>query len=147
MIHSRRQAREAAIQALYQCDVQENWSKDLIDFYFEVYCAADQESDSGVFASQIICGVSEARLELDKLIESASKNWKIDRMSRIDRNILRLAVYELKHLEDVPAKVSINEAIELAKHYGGDESSQFVNGVLDKIMESLGVVDPRAANE
>ncbi|MCA1664939.1 MAG: transcription antitermination factor NusB, partial [Myxococcales bacterium] len=67
-----------------------------------------------------------------------SKNWRLERMARVDRNLLRLALYELKHVDDVPAKVAINEAIEIAKRYGTNESSAFVNGILDRCREELG---------
>ena len=73
--------------------------------------------------------------ELDDIIQNASKNWRLDRMSRVDRNILRLATYELRHCDNVPVKVIINEAVELAKRFGTGESAAFVNGVLDRIAQ------------
>jgi N utilization substance protein B len=75
--------------------------------------------------------------ELDAVIEQHSHNWRVDRMSRIDRNVLRLGAYELLHRPDVPKKVSLNEAVELGKKYGNEESSAFINGLLDKIARGV----------
>ncbi len=76
--------------------------------------------------------------EIDQLIEKHSHNWRLDRMSRIDRNVMRLGVFELKYRPDIPKKVSINEAVELGKNFGTEESSAFVNGLLDRVAVSLG---------
>src|SRR5207244_12236894 len=78
-------------------------------------------------------GVKSDRTQIDELIQKSSSNWKLDRMARVDRNILRLAVYEILRRADVPVRVTLNEAIELGKKFGSEESSAFVNGVLDKI--------------
>jgi N utilization substance protein B len=80
----------------------------------------------------------EHQSEIDALIGKASRNWRLERMARVDRNLLRLAVYELKYCSDVPAKVAINEAIEIAKRYGTAESPAFVNGILDRCLEEVG---------
>jgi len=89
-------------------------------------------------------GVWENKTELDRLIRGASKHWRVERMSRVDRNILRIAIYEVLHRKDVPPKVSIDEAVELGKRYGAEESGAFINGILDHIYNALkakGILD------
>jgi len=90
------------------------------------------------FANILVRGVSEKRDDIDHEIEASSKNWRLSRMATVDRNILRVAVYELMYLSDVPKRVSINEAIELGKKYGSEDSGSFINGVLDKISQGVG---------
>lgn len=85
------------------------------------------------FAQGLVAGVRTNAASLDTLIETHSHNWRLDRMQRIDRNVLRLGVYELKHCADIPKKVTINEAIELAKRFGTEDSASFINGLLDRI--------------
>jgi N utilization substance protein B len=82
-------------------------------------------------------GVQGHREEIDQLIERHSHNWRLDRMSRIDRNVLRLGIFELKYRPDIPRKVTINEAVELGKNFGTEESSAFVNGLLDRVAVAL----------
>jgi len=89
------------------------------------------------FSNALLRGVMAHRDEIDKEIQSSSKNWKINRMALVDRNILRLAVYELAHCADIPKRVSINEAIELGKKFGSEDSGSFINGVLDKISHGI----------
>jgi len=88
------------------------------------------------FFSQLVKGVVSEKKEIDSIIKKYAKNWEINRMAVIDRNILRISVFELFFLKDIPPKVSINEAIELAKRYGDLESARFVNGILDKIYKN-----------
>lgn len=97
--------------------------------------AKDADSDPAAkkFALELVEGVAEHQKAIDVLLEQHSHNWRLDRMSRIDRNILRLAVYELQHRQDIPRKVTLNEAIELGKNFGTEESSAFINGLLDRI--------------
>ncbi|HEX8952711.1 MAG TPA: transcription antitermination factor NusB [Polyangia bacterium] len=144
---TRRRAREFALQILYQLDVQEQLSDDQALGMFWRNFAATAEAEGALagdlgeiqpFAEKLVRGVREHLPELDAQIQGASKNWRLERMARVDRNLLRLALYELKHLDDVPAKVAINEAIEIAKRYGTHESSAFVNGILDRCREELG---------
>ncbi|MCB0309755.1 MAG: transcription antitermination factor NusB [Bdellovibrionales bacterium] len=132
-MYSRHQARECALQALYQCDVREDYSPALVDIYFEAFQTEDEQSELLEFSKKIIAGVTDHLQEIDRVLQEAAKNWKVSRMSRLDRNILRIAVYEIQYGTDIPLKVCINEAVELAKQYGGEESPQFVNGVLDKV--------------
>jgi N utilization substance protein B len=144
---TRRRAREFALQILYQLDVQDQLSDEQALGMFWRNFAATAEAEGAMaadlgeiqpFAEKLVRGVREHLAELDAQIQGASKNWRLERMARVDRNLLRLALYELKHIEDVPAKVAINEAIEIAKRYGTNESSAFVNGILDRCREELG---------
>ncbi len=140
---SRRQAREFALQALYQSDALNQWDQAAVELYFSAFHAEDleveDEEDSqrlqkvAEFARMLIAGVTEHLEVIDNQIASASEHWSLGRMARVDRNILRLGTYELNFLSDVPVSVSINEAIEVAKRYGSDDSPMFINGVLDKI--------------
>ena len=140
---SRRRAREFALQALYQADISErNDPEDIGQLWGSQVDggmgdkAADE--DEIAFSAQIISGVLGRREEIDGLIETVSKNWRITRMPVVDRNILRLATFELMACEDVPASVCINEAVELAKRFGDKESRAFINGILDRIASDLG---------
>jgi N utilization substance protein B len=144
---TRRRAREFALQILYQLDVQEQLSDEQALGMFWRNFAATAEAEGAMaadlgeiqpFAEKLVRGVRENLTALDAQIQGASKNWRLERMARVDRNLLRLALYELKHVDDVPAKVAINEAIEIAKRYGTNESSAFVNGILDRCREELG---------
>jgi len=96
------------------------------------------EAHAQLFARDLVAAASEQAAKIDALIAASSKNWRIDRMSRVDRNILRLGACELIAFADVPVKVVINEAVELAKRFGTAESSAFVNGVLDRIASAVG---------
>ena len=144
---TRRRAREFALQILYQLDVQEQLSDEQAIGMFWKSFAATAEAEGALavdlgeiqpFAEKLVRGVREHLAEIDGQIQSVSKNWRLERMARVDRNLLRLALYELKFVDDVPAKVAINEAIEIAKRYGTSESSAFVNGILDRCREELG---------
>jgi transcription antitermination protein NusB len=84
-----------------------------------------------------VTGVREHLTEIDALIEEHSHNWRLDRMSKIDRNVLRLGIFELKHRADIPRKVTINEAVELGKTFGTEESSAFINGLLDRVAVAI----------
>jgi transcription antitermination protein NusB len=146
---TRRRAREFALQMLYQLDVlgtSELSDEQAIALFWRNF-AASAEAESAVgadfgevqpFAEKLVRGVREHLAELDAQIQGASKNWRLERMARVDRNLIRLALYELKFVDDVPAKVAINEAIEIAKRFGTHESSAFVNGILDRCREELG---------
>ena len=92
------------------------------------------EEDTKVFAERLVAGVLDKRKELDQLIGTYATNWKVSRMPIVDRNILRAGLYELFWMADVPAKVTINEAVELAKAFGDEDASKFVNGILDKVL-------------
>lgn len=133
-IHERRAARESALALLYSGDISE---KDVTEIVDDGAYPADDLALSE-YAEMLIAGVSEHVDDIDKRLASTSENWSIDRMPVVDRAILRLATFEMIYVEDVPVSVSINEAVELAKMYGGeDDSSRFVNGVLGRIARML----------
>jgi N utilization substance protein B len=101
----------------------------------------DADPEGRVYADELVRGTASALERVDTLIREASTNWRLERMTRVDRNLLRMAVYELLERSDIPRAVILDEAIELAKAFGGEESGAFVNGVLDRIAEELGRVD------
>ena len=124
-------ARECALKILYAIDITKDDAKKCIDAFWQ----DNEEAESQVreFASALVLGVSKNIDSIDKIISAYATNWQMKRMAVIDRNILRFATYELLFMEDIPPKVSINEAIDIAKKYGDKDSGKFVNGVLDKI--------------
>lgn len=133
---SRTKARECALQALYQLDTSAGDAREAVRGVMAHFDEADPEQadpDTARFADELVRGVQSERAAIDALIQKSSTHWKLDRMARVDRNILRLGVYELLRRADVPVRVTLNEAIELGKKYGSEESSSFVNGVLDRI--------------
>jgi transcription antitermination protein NusB len=125
--------RELALKALYRIDICGGASSDDLAALFET---APTDSQMRVFANTLIDGVRKDERDLDTKIADALENWSVKRLSRVDHNILRMAVFELLHMDDVPARVTIDEAIELAKTYGDEGSGRFVNGVLDHIAET-----------
>ena len=126
----RRKSREYALQMLYQYDVSHQ-SAGLAEGFW-----ADKEAPENImeFADSIVDGVIENLDMIDDKIRLSASNWSIDRMAVVDRNILRMAVFELFYIKDIPVKVTINEAIEIAKRFGEEESGSFVNGILDRIV-------------
>lgn len=137
---SRTRGREYALQVLYEVDSSGKDPVEALETYWVNFettgrPAGSPEPDPAIkaFARQLVEGVTRNAGEIDALIERCSLNWRLDRMPRVDRNVLRLACYELLHSTDVPTKVVINEAIELGKRYGTEESGAFVNGILDKV--------------
>lgn len=129
-LSNRHLARELAMKVLYQRDVGRGRSQDLL-----AYLCAEERADQEVasFAHELVSGVLEHLPEIDRAIAARAHDWRLDRLANVDRNILRLGVYELTQRPEVPPSVVINEAVELAKAYGGPESSRFVNGVLGQI--------------
>ncbi len=130
---SRRRAREHALQILYQVDAGAGEVTQVLDLFWD---EPDPDDEGVLFTGRLARGVTEHRDELDRVIEEHSINWRLTRMPAVDRNILRLAVYEILHCEDIPAMVSINEAIDLGKQYSTGESGAFINGILDKISKN-----------
>lgn len=127
---TRRRAREVAMQALYQFDQNPQTDPAQIrQFVKERLRFPELEN----FAQSLIDGVRSHRVELDKALTDAAKNWTVSRMAPIDRNVLRIAVFELLHRPDTPPKAIIDEAIELCKRYSTSESGSFINGILDRI--------------
>lgn len=129
-MRKRTKARESALQILYQIEITRDSFETAAAVYWESHPDDPQVRE---FADQLVRGTIQYQQEIDQRIKESADNWDITRMAAVDRNILRLASYELLHTEEVPPKVAINEAVELAKKYGDTDSSKFVNGVLDKI--------------
>jgi len=129
----RSKAREIALCILYQYEISRRECDELFSQYLETY---PQREEVISFSRKLAEGVLSQIDSLDSKIKSYARNWEIERMAVIDRNVLRLAIYELLCLDDVPPKVSINEAIELAKKFGDTDSPRFVNGILDKIYKT-----------
>ena len=130
----RRKSRELAVQALFYMDISKNDSQETV----ELFCDNFVHSKNAVpFLLELVNGVIDYRSKIDYIIERFSSNWKIGRMSCVDRNIIRLAVYELLFCDNIPSKVSINEAIDVGKKFGTEESGAFINGILDSIRIAL----------
>jgi len=145
---SRRRAREYALQALFQADVRDVPVQSALNDLWSglmdgegIEEARTPESEEVEFAQRIVNGVADNRAGIDELIEGSSTNWRMARMPVVDRNILRMAVYELMECKDIPATVSINEAVELAKKFGTSDSRGFVNGIVDRIARQLRRID------
>lgn len=130
-MRKRTKAREYALQILYAVDIKREDPKACIEQFWSGSDETSEEVRS--FTGQIVMGVSGKKDQIDALISKYATNWQLERMAVIDRNVLRLATYELMFMKEIPPKVSINEAIDIAKKFGGDDSGKFVNGVLDKI--------------
>ncbi|MBP1989039.1 transcription antitermination factor NusB [Paenibacillus eucommiae] len=140
----RRVARELAIQSLYQIEMNEVSTKEAVEG-----AIAEAENDnegeldfsddklSPDYITELVDGIYEYKKQIDEMLEEYLKGWQMDRLSRVDREVLRLAVYEMVYRDDVPPKVVVNEAIELSKHFGTEESGKFVNGVLGKMIKEL----------
>ena len=127
---TRRKSRELALQALYQGE-QAGQNGLLV---FEEFCAHFQVNKKSIpYAKKLLDGVQEKADVINQLISKYAENWRLERMSVIDRNILRLAVYEVHYQDDVPISVAINEAVEIAKRYSTDDSGPFINGILDSM--------------
>ena len=130
---SRHRGREIALQVLYQVDVTSHPTKEALALFHSNFNFKEESWD---FAQDLVTGICEKKLEIDTLLEKEAEHWKLSRMTVTDRNILRLSVYELKFRDDIPSKVTLNEAIELGKRYGTEESGAFINGILDKIYKT-----------
>jgi transcription antitermination factor NusB len=132
-MRKRSQGRELALQMLYQMDITHEPIEKTARGFWQMEANRDCDDAVRSFAEELVKGVLDRLAELDELIARYATNWELNRMAVVDRNILRLGAYELSGREDIPPKVSINEAVELAKKYSGVQSSKFVNGILDKI--------------
>lgn len=132
-MRKRTQAREYALKILYQIDITGESFEDVLTNFWQDLSEKRPDSQLRDFVNVLVSGVAKDLNTIDKQITSLAKNWQMHRMAVIDRNILRLAAFELLYLADIPRKVSINEAIELAKKFGDKDSGKFVNGILDKI--------------
>lgn len=132
----RRIAREHALKILYMADMRGEMSPSLIDEFYLVNSNVEREIKE--FTERIVKGVFENIKEIDEKISSAILNWDFNRLCLVDRNILRIGTYEIIFADDIPPVVSINEALEIAKKYGTDDSPKFINGVLHRIKEEVG---------
>jgi transcription antitermination protein NusB len=126
----RRRAREIALQVLYQLDIDPGDHQKALELYWDNFRPSTKAQE---FCARLLQGVADYQGRIDPLIEENSENWTLKRMAVVDRNILRLAVFELLYCPDIPFKATLNEAVELAKKFGSEDSSAFINGILDKI--------------
>lgn len=136
---NRRKSRELALQALFYIDMSKESAPDALRFFCDTFTPPRIAKP---FFMKLVCGVISAMHPIDGLLERFSSHWKLGRMSCVDRNILRVAIFELFCCQDIPPKVSINEAIDIGKKYGTEDSGAFINGILDSIrlaMETEGL--------
>lgn len=139
----RRKAREMALQVLYQIDVAKEECEEALQIFWS-FTKGDEKTQE--FCNMLVRGTMTHLHDIDTLLERVSDHWTLDRMSIVDRNILRFAIYELCYLKDIPPKVTINEAIEVAKKYGTADSAIFVNGILDRIKQEMSAQQNRACS-
>lgn len=135
----RRRARELALQSLFYMDATSVPPEEALELFCKNF---PPPKDLEPYFRLMAEGVIDNRDEIDQLIEQHSKNWKLYRMSSVDLNLMRIAVYEFLHCPDIPRRVSINEAIDIGKRYGTEESGAFINGILDSIHLFLGKEKP-----
>ncbi|MEM9411291.1 MAG: transcription antitermination factor NusB [Planctomycetota bacterium] len=132
---TRRRAREVVLQVLFQKDLNPDMD---IDTEFEFLTGRlNQHQPTIQFAERLLTGVRQKMQDIDTALKNVTQNWRLERMAATDRSILRLAAFEVLFLESTPGRVAINEAIELAKRYGTNQSFQFVNGILDRLLGDL----------
>jgi N utilization substance protein B len=136
---SRRQAREYALQMLYEADAAGTPIDEVVAHFWSDRPAPD---DVQRFAERLARGTSGALAAIDPILTDSLEHWRLDRLAIVDRNILRLAVYEFLHETDTPPIVVIDEAIEVARRFGGEDSWQFANGILDAVRKKLGLETP-----
>ncbi len=134
MASKRRLVRERVLQALYAHDISQNTIESVIE---QIVTDLKKDQTTFEFARQLILKVVETKDELDTIIRKRVANWEFSRLALIDRVILRMCICELLYFEDIPPKVSINEAIEIARRYSTEKSDKFVNGVLDSVLDDL----------
>ena len=130
----RRKGREAALKILFQMDLAESQADEAIDAYWENF---DLEAEGDEYADLLVQGVDQHRDQVDETIQEASARWRLERMARVDRNALRIGTYELLYCPDVPTRVILDEAIELGKRFGSEDSGAFINGVLDRVAQAV----------
>jgi N utilization substance protein B len=134
---TRRNSREAVLQFLYQEDftigTDQQYCYDLVE-RFDLFCALFQVNKKArAYALVLLHGISENIEKIDRLIADAASNWRIERIASTDKNLLRIAIFEMLQMADVPPQVAINEAVEIAKRFAGEDSPKFINGVLDAV--------------
>ena len=148
-MRKRTRSREFALQLLYELDIAPSETADVLDDFWkdrtdlaltspEKMALEEDKKEPEVrdYTEKLVRGTLENKVSIDAMIERYAENWEIQRMACVDRNILRLATYEILHIDEIPVKVAINEAVELAKRYGEQDSSKFVNGILDRIAKT-----------
>lgn len=150
----RTRAREAAIQFLYQADLRTDRAPDSdptsgLDEFLDQAIADGIliDADSRTFATRLVRGTRQHLEEIDRILKQVARNWDLRRMAVVDRNVLRMVVFELLHCPDIPPKVTINEAIEIGKKFSTANSGGFINGILDRIRLDHAAVTPRAKDE
>ena len=143
MMRKRTQAREIALQILYQIDVTKNSMEEVMADFWKDHLTEEEVKS---FAERLVKETIDHMNSIDECIKKYAENWQIDRMAVVDRNILRFATCELLYMSDIPPKVSINEAVNLAKLYSQEDSGKFVNGVLDKINHTESPVQKHASS-
>lgn len=136
-MRKRTRAREIALQLLYQLDARGEEAHDSFEEF--LIREADEEADVETFVRRLVDGTVAHRDEIDEAISGAAQNWHLRRMALVDRNILRMAVWEMLYADDIPAKVSINEAIDIGKRFSTEQSGSFINGILDRIRRERGL--------
>jgi N utilization substance protein B len=135
---ARRKSRELVLQVLFYMDIQKCYGPEMTERFCQVFPPGQKTKG---FFCRLLEGILSRKSAIDSLIERHSSNWQLSRMAAVDRNLLRIAVYELLFCEDIPQKVSINEAIDLGKKFGSDESGAFINGILDSIRMAIDAGD------
>lgn len=138
---ARHSGREAALQMLFQMEASGVSSEAAVALFWRSFEAEPEGRD---YSDAAVRGVGDTLEEVDAIITKASAHWRLERMARVDRNVLRLGTWELVNRRDVPRAVILDEAVELAKQFGTEESSAFVNGVLNRIADDLGRHDPKS---
>lgn len=136
-MRKRTRAREFALQVLYQMDISGDTYEESLANFWQAHSEEDIEEEMKNFTSELVKGVAQNLGMIDAKVTQYATNWQLSRMAVIDRNILRISSFELIFRNDIPPKVSINEAVELAKKYSGSEAGKFVNAILDKIKQEL----------
>lgn len=130
----RRRSRELALQVLYQIEITKQNALQALAQIRENFFSEEGEDE---FTKRIVQGVIDHQKEFDRMIEGRSEHWRLDRMTIIDRNILRMAIFELLYCSEIPPKVTLNEAIDLGKRFGSEESGSFINGILDRLQHEV----------
>lgn len=141
---SRRLARETALQVMFQVEVTRIDSTEAIDYTCEEFKVPEPSRE---FVRRLVNGTLANLAEIDRAIQSVAKDWMLERMAKVDRNILRLAGFELLFCPDIPGNVSVNEAIELTKVYSGEESGKFVNGILGALLVKTNAEQEKSTNQ
>lgn len=138
----RRQSREAALQVLYQVDVG---GADPDKALADTSELNEIDPDDLIFTRELVLGAMGHIEDIDRIIATLSKDWNIERLARVDHNIMRIAIFEIMHRDDIPFGVTVNEAVELAKTFGGEDSGRFINGILAHVASMVPAVDAATA--